>query len=253
MELRQGVREAVRKTLMRFLIAMNVDKGLRYHEAVSYLRRSGLVDSSILEVGSGPVGITAFLNRRAVGVDLAFDGPSLGLLEQICGSATHLGFEANSFDVIVSVDMLEHLLATERPKAIAEMVRVAKRCVIVIAPCWSAESEAFERRLATVYNRRGRALPLWLSEHLQNGLPTKGEVGRDLQKAIEANDVKRCKIMRGETTNVKLLFLLRLFDSGGFPIYLIGMTMTRILLWLFPWVASRGPCYRTVSIAEFQK
>ena len=85
-------------------------------------------------------------------------------------------FGAGSFDVVTSTDVLEHLPREARPGHIAELVRLARRRVVICFPAGSAVKDASEQRqaehLAEAYD-----LHLdFLDEHLEHGLPRSEEV-----------------------------------------------------------------------------
>jgi hypothetical protein len=79
-------------------------------------------------------------------------------------------FADDSFDVVVALDLLEHLAPQVRPQALIQLRRVAGRCLIVGCPTGAAALRSDER-LARFYRRISRPVPLWLQEHLSNGFP----------------------------------------------------------------------------------
>ncbi len=79
--------------------------------------------------------------------------------EQPCGDA--------SFDMAVSLDVLEHLPEAERPRFLAELDRISKRWIVLGGPFRSAEVVEAERELsASLLQDRA-----FLDEHQQEGLP----------------------------------------------------------------------------------
>src|SRR3989344_3039399 len=95
---------------------------LRYLPMIWKIQRAqpGLFD--VLEVGSGGLGIAPYLKRSVVGVDLVFPPPVHPQLVPVKASAARLPFADNSFAVVVSSDMLEHLSKSDRVAAISEMM-----------------------------------------------------------------------------------------------------------------------------------
>jgi len=106
----------------------------------------GIEPASLLDVGSGhgtflwPL-IDAFPNLRVTAVDKeegrvgVVQAVSRGGVEQLRGGiedATKLSFEDSSFDVVTILEVIEHV--PEAMKALAEAVRVARRCVIISVP-----------------------------------------------------------------------------------------------------------------------
>jgi hypothetical protein len=94
----------------------------------------------------------------------------------IVASAERLPFRDKSFDAAVSIDTLEHLPREIRTKAVAEMVRVARKRVVVAAPLGTPEHAEFERRLLDDLERSGARDTEYLAEHVRHGLPTPEDV-----------------------------------------------------------------------------
>ena len=120
---------------------------------------------SVLDVGGDP----RLLARLLPGVEVVVANvspPADVLLE---GSS--LPLESDSFDVAVSVDVVEHLPREQRPEHLAELVRVARSRVVACWPLGSPRHEQVERGLAEWYEAtRGRTHP-FLAQHLRHGLP----------------------------------------------------------------------------------
>ena len=88
--------------------------------------------------------------------------------------AANLPFADRSFDVAVSIDILEHLPREIRGRFVAELNRVSRQRVIVAAPFAEAR-EAEEIIVAATGNR-------WLKEHARYGLPERGELEQILRE-----------------------------------------------------------------------
>jgi SAM-dependent methyltransferase len=68
------------------------------------------VDRSVLEVGCGPRGIALWLQRPVVGVKIDWSEPPPNpLIEPVSGDALKLACDADAFDFVVCVGMLEQL------------------------------------------------------------------------------------------------------------------------------------------------
>lgn len=91
---------------------------------------------TIVDVGCGDGAITNRLARRwdVTGVDLS--AAALAHLEgpAIQASATDLPLPDDSFDLVLSTEMLEHLPAVAYREAISEMRRVSRRYVLIAVP-----------------------------------------------------------------------------------------------------------------------
>ena len=159
---------------------MALDWAIRYGPMVSFIRTCR--PNSILEVGSGPQGIAYFLNdATVVGTDIRFGERPLPNMLPTISSSIALPFRNRSFDLVLSSDMMEHLPENLRQDALAEMLRVAARYVIVGFPSGST-AKTHDLDVAAWLNRRGDKIPVWLSEHLEHDYPTSKSLLRGLPR-----------------------------------------------------------------------
>ncbi|MBE9178454.1 class I SAM-dependent methyltransferase [Oculatella sp. LEGE 06141] len=86
---------------------------------------------AILEVGGGQSGLTAFLYPQAHITNLDFNPDyaeshrnQQARVRFVCGDATNLPFDDDSFDAVTMFDVLEHI--PDDQKAISEMIRVLR-------------------------------------------------------------------------------------------------------------------------------
>ena len=159
---------------------------VRYEPVVQLVRE--LENASVLEVGSGSAGLARWLGDRPVtALDTSFDDygarddtpPRDGT--SVRGDAMDMPFPDASFDVVVALDVLEHIARIDRPRVLAELARTARRRVVVGCPTGCAAFEADER-LAERLTRRGHDLTgTWLAEHLERGFPTDEELVEPLR------------------------------------------------------------------------
>lgn len=145
---------------------------LRYLPIVDEINSLRSGDYTVLEIGSGSLGIAPYLNHQVTGIDVDFSGPSFPLLKPIKGDAKKLPFKNNSFDFIVCVDVLEHINPIEREKVIAETFRVAKRAVFIGVPCGKV-AEQQDEALHKEYKKRFSKDYSFLKEQIDYGLPDK--------------------------------------------------------------------------------
>jgi hypothetical protein len=90
------------------------------------------------------------------------------------GDGTRIPFADDTFDAVVSSDVLEHVPPAGRPAFLAELLRVTRGLVVVAAPfntAGVAGAEEFVRRFAMI--ALGAPQPQ-LEEHRDNGLPGLG-------------------------------------------------------------------------------
>lgn len=125
---------------------------------------------SILEVGSGNFGISEYLKRNVTGLEPIFSGEVGKYIKPVTGSILNNNFIDDEFDYVICIDCLEHLDHDDREMAIKEMIRIAKKKVILSFPCgdiamWGDESYGNQLK------KFGLALPSWLQEHIEKRLP----------------------------------------------------------------------------------
>ena len=140
----------------------------------------------LLEVSSGRGGIAWLFREPAVRTCLIDRDPQLlrdprgGRAWRVCADASRLPFQPNSFDIVISVDTVEHLPAELRSTFISELKRVAAHTVIVTCPMQSADGTfqagEFDRRLRQDIRGHGSPVPDWLEEHIQQGHPVPQQV-----------------------------------------------------------------------------
>ncbi len=170
------------------------------------------VTASILEVGSGPVGISRYTKRPIVGVDINTQGPHFKNMKKVYGNAWELPFESGSFDCVISSDMLEHIPRQYRARCVNEILRVAKVKAIIGFPCGD-HAEAVEKEMRGVYHRILDKWPVnkggkdkfilrnnFLLEHDEHTLPKFQEV-QDFVKESKAS-ILDIKVIDNESCHV---------------------------------------------------
>lgn len=81
----------------------------------------------------------------------------------------------NSYEVITSIDVLEHIQSNDRAGFIKELNRVAKEKVIVSAPLGTDFHLEYERKTLEYYKSKHIKLP-FLEEHVAIGIPTPQQI-----------------------------------------------------------------------------
>jgi hypothetical protein len=113
----------------------------RHYHRAELLRRTlrALDFETALDVGSADgffVDMLRDLGARAVGVDLA--EPAVARVVSVfhapgvVGDGTHLPFRDDAFDLVLTTETLEHVMAAEA--FVAELRRVARRWIVVTVP-----------------------------------------------------------------------------------------------------------------------
>jgi ubiquinone/menaquinone biosynthesis C-methylase UbiE len=93
----------------------------------------------------------------------------------ICYSGNTLPLMGSSFDIVVTLDTIEHLHKNNRTTFLSELYRVAKKGVILCAPFGTPEHLAYEKEILNSGILDGDSLT-YLTEHLEFGLPFPNEV-----------------------------------------------------------------------------
>lgn len=97
---------------------------------------------SVLDIGAGQGSFVDYANRaglRCIGYDFsewAVNNPlNYATGNLFVGNATNIAEENDSYDVVYSSDMLEHIYKSKVPAVIREFYRVTKRWVFLQFPC----------------------------------------------------------------------------------------------------------------------
>jgi hypothetical protein len=139
----------------------------RYFPILRVLKPQLSETDSLLEVGSGSIGIGKFYHAPFVGCDVNFLYRPKAPMRPVVASATSLPFDDRSFDGVVVSDVLEHVTPNQRTFVIREALRVARKIAIFGFPSGSKAFE-YDLKLARVYDRSRQDRPVWLQEHLQH-------------------------------------------------------------------------------------
>jgi hypothetical protein len=196
---------------------------------------------SILDVGGSPL-TTKFMPDCAVVSANIEIGPGVHLQ---CDGAC-LPFRDNAFDVVITVDTLEHVPENQRKAFICELLRVSGAYTIITGPFANGYNEAAEAALndflEDVVGYRHR----FLIEHLENGLPDLAACLR----AIADSGGTCLTIPSGYVHHWLPLMiikhdLLRLADGQD-----ISDELDRFYNYLCYWSDHRLPSYRQVIVAS---
>lgn len=143
----------------------------RYYPIVRILKAHGLFENgSVLEIGSGPIGLGRFRKVPFVGCDVSFPSEPVWPMTPMIASAAQLPLKDNEFDVVLASDVLEHIPPDLRKSVIGEALRVARKLVIFGFPSGEQAWES-DRALLDTYIQADLTPPDWLVEHMDAKFP----------------------------------------------------------------------------------
>lgn len=233
----------------------NLDVALRYEAVSRLMAERWEPGADVLEVGSGSGGITQFLDQRVTGLDVAFDRTAergMHWLEPVLGSATEMPLPDDSYDFVLSLEMLEHLSAADRERALAEMLRVLRPGGRLIATFPAdAPASRLDRWLNDAFRRqRGEDHP-WVIEHIREGVPATRDVVALVERLLGGRGSVRVeKHMAAHVFKVvHWMYTLEPIWPITRPLGLYTRPFVRVLFeGLRRW--RRGPAYRTILVVD---
>lgn len=219
---------------------------IRYLPIVHEIKKTAF--ASILEVGSGGLGIAPYLGREITGIDSDFSGPKHPLLKMVQGTGENLPFGDKSFDIVISVDTLEHVLPKNRISVILEMVRVAKKEIIIAVPSGN-RSQKQDKELSDKYKSKFGEEFHFLKEHSEYGLPEEKEILTILTKLIGPNE--KTKILGNENLQLRKFLMSGWMTKNFF----IDIFFRKILLFALPVLNffEKEPYYRRIFFVTISK
>jgi len=232
-----------------FFWRQHPEAALRYLPVASEIKKRKLQDSKILEIGSGSLGIVPYLKKNIDGLDIDFSGPQTKMLKKIRGKADSIPFRKNSYDVSISVDVIEHLDPAIREKAIYELLRVAKKLAVLVVP-EGENAQNQDKKLYTRYVRIFKRPHPFLEEHVKYGLPKKEDLLVSIDRSSRLLN-KKVKVKSYPNLNlfIRNILMLTWITKNKFVYYLY----LKGYLLLVPLLrrCNFGKTYRTVFVIEF--
>ena len=131
-------------------------------------------DGRVLDVGGGVNGLNRFIKNQIIVSNLDAG--------DVIADGRNLPFANDQFDVVTSIDVLEHIPKKDRQKFINELLRVARKKVILSAPLGSDAHSRAEKRMLAYMKKRNKDSD-YLKEHIKNGLPTEKELTKYFPKS----------------------------------------------------------------------
>lgn len=152
---------------------------VRYAPIIALMERTR--PRRVLELGPGSQGLGKFLAWRFVGAERDFTDytgvarrPSRWMLP-VRAAAAALPFAADTFDLVVMLDVLEHVPTDARAGIARECIRVACGTVAIGFPSGTL-AEAHDREYDRWLAGQGLPRPDWLAEHLERPFPSVAEI-----------------------------------------------------------------------------
>ena len=227
------------------------DTRCRNVDVANVLRPMTGTETTILDAGCGNHGLAAFMpTAKITGVDILPPDEIAATLKYVHGSILDLPFDDLSFDIAVSVDVLEHLPADLRETAVQQLIRIARQAIVITFPA-GEYARTIDSAFAAELQSRNQPLPEWLEEHLRDRYPE----ARDIVAAIESESSRL-----GRSVTVKTLHsehssaakALRWSAARSKYIYIAGNVAAGITLPLMP-KATGENAYRSIVVAKFDR
>ncbi len=163
------------------LSALAPDKFHRYNhalQAVSAVSPAGK-QLRILDLGACEGLLQRFLPEHfVVQMDI---NPNLDSEKIVCGDARFIPFPDNSFDIVVSLDLLEHVESGFRKEIVREAARVSNSAIIFAFPCKSEQNLSAESDLNQIEKTIRGKPSCFLEEHAEFGLVDVESIAREFE------------------------------------------------------------------------
>ena len=240
--------KGIKSLIEGFYGGLMVDTTLRYLPVVNFLKGNGFIGAKILEVGSGSHGLTQYFPAPITGVDIRFDKFKNPFLLKVRASATSLPFRNNNFDLVVAVDVLEHIDRDKRRQVLHEMVRIAKKFIIINSPV-GREAYLQDKKLQAKHLENFEREHPSLREHLKSGPVIEEEVKKFLLEEAEKLG-KKLKIKVIPNLNIHLHWILmRSWITKSKLLHILDRTLWVILIPVFA-KFNFGACYRKMFVVR---
>ena len=132
--------------------------------------------TTILDVGGGDGALAWYLKQEGADWQVILVDP-----ETTGGDGLNLPFEDNSFELVVSVDALEHIPSNSRERFLRELCRVSRKGVFIHYP--EARSMPAQRLAHSLHPN-----DQFIREHVEYVLPSTGEVVQQLARILQIEE-----------------------------------------------------------------
>ena len=168
------------------ILYWRIDQWERYASVAQEIMRIDKPLTSVLDVGGDGGDIKEFLNPNVYHLcilDINTEALKRDFrMEMIAGDGSSLPFKDNSFDIVTSVDSLEHVPNFKKQAYCEELKRIAKSYVIIHCPVDSSDSRfqgtTCDNMFLQWYRKRFKRDEPNTVEHLNSGLPKMEELAK---------------------------------------------------------------------------
>ncbi|CAB1127712.1 protein of unknown function [Candidatus Hydrogenisulfobacillus filiaventi] len=160
-------------------VPVRLDWLIRYEPVVAFLVWQDLLGTRIIDFGSGDTGLGGVLNLPFIGVDTVFHHPPPPQMARMTWEAFRQ--QEVDADVVIALDVFEHLPWPERADVAALLSRRARRFLLVSYPAGPVAQELDAATFLLTYPQ----VPDWLWQHFRHALPADEVPGFTLQKFHE--------------------------------------------------------------------
>ena len=208
------------------------------HKTVARAIKPG---ETVLDVGGGVGALSKFIRNKVTVTNLKSG--------DILADARALPMKDNSFKVVTSIDVIEHVPKQDRKKFIEELLRVGRKKVIVSAPLGTKQHLEAEKKILTFLEKKGINSE-YLQEHIEEDLPSEKELKKYVDKysvkIIYAGDFRLNNFLtKMDATSFKNPY----FDK--FFYFLKRLINLFLNLFYFPFCQSKEPKFFTNRIYLF--
>ncbi len=225
------------------------ESALRYAPVISEIKKVKIPNPKILEIGSGSLGMTPYFKQKIDAIDVDFSGPPSPYINKIKGQAWNLPFKKNSYDITISVDVLEHIPPPLREKSIYEIIKVTRKLALIVVPT-STASEEQDRELQRRWNNVFKIKNQFLDEHVKYGLPQSEKILVYIDRSKRALK-KELKVKSYPNLNLVVRnILMKTWITKNKYIYYLYLKGFLLLVPILKFI-NFGKTYRRVFVIEF--